>query len=81
MSLAKRGKPSARRGFHLSEEQKEKISNANKGRKLSEHTKEKMSKSRKGKKQQDQILFVNMMKIIILLKYMILYKKRQINSI
>lgn len=50
LSLAKRGNPSARRGFHLSEEQKEKISNANKGRKLSEHTKEKMSKSRKGKK-------------------------------
>ena len=54
MSLKKKGKPSTRKNYKMSEETKKKISEANKisqkGRKHSEETKGKMSEKRKGSK-------------------------------
>ena len=42
-NISKKGKPSNRRGVHLSDETKRKISEVQKGKKLSEETKQKLS--------------------------------------
>jgi len=49
MGEAKRGRPSPRRGVHLSEETRQKIKIANIGKRISEETKRKISESLKGK--------------------------------
>ena len=50
MSDAKIGKPSPRKGKHLSEEHKKNISESSKGKKMSEEARKKMAESKKGKK-------------------------------
>lgn len=49
MSAAKKGKPSVRRGCHLSEETKEKLRQANLGKHISEEAKEKIRSKNKEK--------------------------------
>jgi hypothetical protein len=53
-SLAKKGKPSNRKGIVMSEEQKEKIRQALLGRRLSETTKLKVSQASKGRKMSEE---------------------------
>lgn len=47
ISERQRGKPSSRKGCHLTDEQKKHLSDLNKGKRLSQKTKDKMSKARK----------------------------------
>lgn len=50
MSESKKGKPSPRKGKHLSEEHKKNISESSKGKKMSEEARKKMAEAKKGKK-------------------------------